>query len=286
MTIDRRTLLAAAPALAAWPALAQEAPPALAAYERQTGGRIGLYTENLATGAKIAWRANERFVMCSSFKASLAALVLARVDRGQDRLDAMIAYGPADVPDWWAPVAKANLAKGALSVEAMCAAAVEYSDNTCANALLARVGGPTAMTAFWRSIGDGVSRLDHNEPMLNRSPPGDPHDSTTPAAMAGNLRRFLLGDVLSPASRGRLTAWMIDCKTGDNRLRGGLPKTWRIADKTGNNGKDAAGDIAVVWPPSGKPVLISAYVQGGSPTDAQIASVFAEVGRMVSQRLG
>ena len=286
MITDRRTLLALAPALAALPALAQPAPPELLAYERETGGRIGIYAENLGTGAKIAWRANERFVMCSSFKASLAALVLARVDRGQDRLETMIAYGPADMQDWWAPVAKANLAKGAMSIAEMCAAAVEYSDNTCANLLLARVGGPPAMTAFWRSIGDRVSRLDHNEPMLNRSPPGDPHDTTTPAAMAGNLRRFVLGDVLSPASRDRFTGWMLGCKTGDNRLRGGLPKTWRIADKTGNNGVDAAGDIAVAWPPSGRPVLISAYVQGGAPTDAQITAIFADVGRMVGQRLG
>ena len=286
--LRRRALLAAAPALAAWPAFAQTPPPALAAYERDTGGKIGLYAENLTTGAKLAWRADERFVMCSSFKASLAALVLARVDRGQDGLERLIALGPWDVPsdDWYAPIAKQNLAKGALSVAEMCGAAVSYSDNTCANLLLARVGGPAALTAFWRATGDGVTRLDHNEPMLNRSPPGDPQDTTTPRAMAGNLRRFVLGKVLSPSSREHLTGWMLNCQTGANRLRGGLPTTWRIADKTGNNGKDAAGDIAVVWPRPGVPVLVCAYVQGGSPGDAQIASVFADVGRMVGQRLG
>jgi beta-lactamase class A len=281
MSLTRRLVLTAAPALAvAWPALAEAPPPELAAYEHETGGRVGLYAENLATGAKIAWRANERFVMCSSFKASLAALVLSRVDHGQDRLGDMIRYGPDDVPDWWAPVARKNLAVGAMSVADMCAAAVSYSDNTCANLLLARVGGPAALTAFWRRTGDGVTRLDHNEPMLNRSPPGDPHDTTTPAAMAGNLRRFLLGEMLSPASRESLTGWMVDCKTGDDRLRGGLPTTWRIADKTGNNGKDAAGDIAVVWPKPDAPILIGAYVQGGTPSPQQIETVFAEIGRM------
>ncbi len=113
------------------------------------------------------------------------------------------------------------------------------------------------MTAFWRSIGDTTTRLDHNEPELNRSPPGDPHDTTTPMAMAGNLRRLILGDAFSPASRERLTGWMVDCKTGDNRLRGGLPKTWKIGDKTGNNGKDASGDIAVVWPKADVAILIA-----------------------------
>ncbi|HEX4197501.1 MAG TPA: class A beta-lactamase [Caulobacteraceae bacterium] len=286
MSLDRRTLLAAAPALAAWPALAEAPPPALAAYERDTGGRIGVYAENLASGAKLAWRADERFVMCSTFKASLAALVLARADRGQDRLEATIAYGPADVPDWYAPIARQNLARGAMSVAEMCAAAVSYSDNTCANLLLARVGGPPALTGFWRATGDGVTRLDHNEPVLNRSPPGDPHDTTTPAAMAGTLRRFLLGQVLSPASRARLTGWMVDCKTGADRLRGGLPRAWRIADKTGNDGKDAFGDIAVAWPRPDAPVLVCAYTQGGAPTPTRAAAVFADVGRMVGERLG
>jgi len=163
---------------------------------------------------------------------------------------------------------------------------VELSDNTCANLLLARIGGPAALTEFWRSIGDAVTRLDHNEPELNRSPPGNPNDTTTPAAMAGNLRRFLLGEVLSQGSRDRLTRWMIDCKTGDNRLRAGLPRDWRVGDKTGNNGKDATGDIAVVWPKPDVAILVSAYTQGGSPTPAQQEALFAEIGRMVAQRLG
>jgi len=285
MTINRRTFLAAASSLVLSPSFAEEGPPVLAAYERETGGRIGLFAENLASGTKMAWRAEERFVMCSTFKASLAAFVLARVDRGEDRLDDMVAYGAQDLLDY-APVAKQNLAAGAMSVSDMCKAIVELSDNTCANLLLARSGGPAALTAFWRSTGDTVSRLDHNEPELNRSPPGDPHDTTTPAAMAGNLRRFVLAEVLSTRSRQHLTDWLVGCKTGNNRLRGGLPKEWKIGDKTGNNGKDASGDIAIAWPNAGGPVLVCVYTQGGSPTARQIESVFAEIGRMAGQQLG
>ena len=285
MILSRRMLLIAASGLVVRPAFAEEPPPALAAYERESGGRIGVYAENLATGAKLAWRAEERFVMCSTFKASLAACVLARVDRGQDRLDAMVSYGGDDLLEY-APTARQNLGKGAMSVADMCEGAVELSDNTCANLLLARVGGPAALTAFWRSTGDAISRLDHNEPELNRSPPGNPNDTTSPAAMAGNVRRFLLGEVLAPASREHLTEWMVNCKTGDNRLRAGLPKDWKIGDKTGNNGKDAAGDIAMARPASGGPVVIAAYTQGGSPTPDQITSVFTEIGRMVGERLG
>jgi beta-lactamase class A len=172
-----------------------------------------------------------------------------------------------------------------MSVAEMCKAIVELSDNTCANLLLARIGGPAALTAFWRSLGDATSRLDHNEPELNRSPPGNPQDTTTPAAMAGNLRRLVTGEALSQASRVQLTDWMVNCKTGAKRLRGGLPASWTIGDKTGNNGKDASGDIAVVWPKPDAPILIAAYTQGGSPTAPQIEAAFARIGRMVAERL-
>jgi beta-lactamase class A len=272
-------------ALLASPARAAAAPiAALTDYERASGGHIGLFVENVRTGATIAWRAHERFVMCSSFKASLAACILAGVDRGQVRLEDLIAYGPDDLLEY-APVARQNLAKGAMSVADMCKAAVELSDNTCANALLAHVGGPTALTAFWRSIGDAVSRLDHNEPELNRSPPGDPHDTTTPTAMAGNLRGLLLGNVLSPSSRERLTGWMLNCRTGDDRLRAGLPKGWRVGDKTGNNGRDACSDIAVTWTTGDTPVVICAYTQGGAPTPRHVETVFAAIGRFVGMNL-
>lgn len=286
MKLHRRAVLAAAAPLllARGGALAEEAPAVLKAYEQASGGRIGLYARNLKTGARLAWRADERFVMCSTFKASLAACVLARVDGGQERLDRLVPYTAADLQSY-APVAKAGLAKGALSVAELCKGAVELSDNTCANLLLAAVGGPQALTAFWRRTGDRVSRLDHNEPVLNRSPPGDPHDTTTPEAMAGSLQRFVLGPVLSPASRERLKGWMVDCQTGANRLRAGLPKAWAVGDKTGNNGKDAAGDLAIAWPRPDAPIVICAYAQGGAPTPGQLDTVFAAIGRLVGERL-
>jgi beta-lactamase class A len=283
--MNRREVVCSTLALLVSPAHAKSAPfTALTDYERSSRGHIGVHAKNLGTGAEISWRAHERFVMCSSFKASLAASILTDVDRGQACLDEMIAYGPDDLMEW-APVAKQNLEKGAMSVFEMCKAAVEFSDNTCANALLARFGGPEALTAFWRSIGDTVSRLDHNEPQLNRTPLGDPHDTTTPVAMAGNLQTLILGKSLSPTSREHLTSWMLGCKTGNNRLRAGLPKAWRVGDKTGNNGKDAFGDIAVTWSMREEPILICAYTRGGAPTSSQVDDVFAKIGRYVGMHL-
>jgi beta-lactamase class A len=258
---------------------------ALRALEQRAGGRIGLFAENQATGVQIAWRADERFHMCSSFKASLAACILARVDRGQDQLDAPVRYGEKDIlPDLNAPIAKAGLAKGRLLVGELCQGAVERNDGVCANLLLARIGGPAALTAFWRATGDAVSRQDDYEPVTTR--PGAIEDTTTPSAMAASLRRFVLGDVVSPASRERLSGWMRDCKTGRDLLRAGLPKGWTVADKTGNDGHAMLVDIAVAWPQTGKPLLITAYINGDPVTSAEVRRLMANIGSLVGQEIG
>lgn len=282
--ISRRTVLAAMPQFVAWSAVAQDSFSALQAYEQQTGGRVGVYALNTATGAELKWRADERFVMCSTVKASIAACVLARVDRGRDDLARMISFSEKDLEDY-APAARKRLGEGRMSVADMCAGAVEMSDSTCANMLLASVGGPGGLTEFWRSIGDAASRLDHKEPELNRSPPGNPEDTTTPAAMATNLRRLVLGDALTPVSREHLIGWMKRCQTGAKRLRAGLPSAWLVGDKTGANLKDAAGDIAVAWTSERRPVVIAAYTQGGTPSPAQIDAVFKFIGQSIGDQV-
>lgn len=284
--MKRRHFLGASALFVTSPSLAQTpAPKALADYENRTGGHIGFFAQNVVTGASLGWRASERFVMCSTFKASLAACVLSRIDQGHDTLEATLPFSAADIKDFYAPVAKANLARGSLTLRDLCAGAVEQSDNVCANLLLTHIGGPSALTAFWRALGDTTTRLDAYEPELNRTPLGRLENTTTPTAMTSVLKAITLGPALSAPSRALLVQWMIACQTGTHRLRAGLPKHWVVGDKTGNNGKDAAGDIAVIWPKSDTPLLVSAYTRGGKPTETDFATAFAAIGSLVAARL-
>ncbi|KXV41681.1 beta-lactamase [Gluconobacter japonicus] len=282
----RRKFLAGSVVFLAVPARAASRMTSItSSYEEATGGHIGVFARNLATGQRLTWRENERFVMCSTFKASLAALTLLRVDQGKESLETVVPYTASDLGDTYAPVAKANVAAGGLSVRAMCQAAVEWSDNVCANLLLARVGGPAALTRFWRSLGDRQTRLDDWEPVLNRTPQGGLRNTTTPEAMAWILEHLVFGHALSGASCSLLTGWMKNCQTGKGRLRAGFPPTWDVGDKTGNNGKDAAGDIAVAWPTREAPLIVCAYTRGGQPDEKQFFEVFSEIGRIAAETL-
>ena len=230
----------------------------LAWIEEREGGRLGAAVIDTETGWTLEHRADERFPMCSTFKLLAAAAALKRVDDGADRLDRVIAYGPGDLLDY-APIAKTHLASGGMTIADLCAAAIDWSDNTAGNLVLQAIGGPAGFTQFARSLGDSVTRLDRSEPALNAAAPGDERDTTSPRAMAEDIRQVLLGDLLSDASRLKLQAWLIDDKVGDKRLRAGLPLAWRIGDKTGSGDHGTANTIAIVWPPEREPIIAAVY---------------------------
>jgi len=221
--------------------------------------------------------------MCSTFKVLLAGATLARVDAGREALDRSISYGKADLLDY-APVTTARVGEGRLTVGELCTATVEVSDNTAANLLMRELGGPPAMTAFARTLGDSVTRLDRVEPELNEALPGDPRDTTTPEAMLGDLKALLLEPTLRTASRARLEGWMVGCKTGGNRLRAGLPTDWVVGDKTGSGARGTVNDVAVLRPPHRAPILVTAYFTGSTVEDRD--AVLAEVGRIVVAAFG
>lgn len=252
--------------------------------EAESGGRLGIAMLDTASGMQAGHRADERFPMCSTFKMLAAAAVLSRVDAGTERLDRRVMYGANDLVTY-SPVTKNGVASG-LTLDVLCDAAVTFSDNTAGNLLLAAIGGPAGLTAYIRRLGDRVTRLDRIETELNEATPGDPRDTTTPAAMTGNLRRLVLGDALSAASRDKLTGWLVGNKTGDTRLRAGLPGGWRIGDKTGGGGYGTNNDVAVIWPPGRAPVVLSVYLTETKLPMEKSNPAHAAVARAVADSLG
>lgn len=286
--IRRRELLIGslmtAPMLGGLPSLAQEREDkvreALFALDRKHGGRLGVAILDSGSGRIVAHRGEERFAMCSTFKFVAAAFALARVDRGEEELERRVSYSKADLITY-SPVTEKHVERG-LTVAEICDAAVTLSDNTAGNLLLDSFGGPKGLTDYMRSLGDEASRLDRREPELNEARTGDPRDTTTPVAMAGVLRQTVLGGALSPASRQQLTAWLVANKTGDKRLRAGVPKGWRIGEKTGTGNNNATNDVGVIWPPGRAALVVTAYYAETSAALPEREAVLAEVGRLAS----
>lgn len=294
----RRALLQAMAVAAALPLAGRSAGPdpgtrrleeALAQLEQTSGGRLGVGVLDADSGRSAGWRADERFGLCSTFKLLLAAVILREADAGRLALDEVLPYAREDlVPN--SPVTEAQLAAGGMRVEALAHATQTTSDNLAANLLMKRLGGPQALTSKLREMGDPTTRLDRWEPEMNRVPPGEERDTSTPRALAAIVARIFGNELLTPDSRQRLREWTIATTTGTRRLRAGLPRDWTVGDKTGTGYAPGMGnktnDIAIVWRAGRAPLVVTAYYESPGYFErirAEDEALLAQVGKLVGE---
>ncbi|WP_372495531.1 class A beta-lactamase [Saccharopolyspora soli] len=300
MRVGRRAILGAllaAPVVAACGSAGSSAPPtsapadpngkhaqAFADLERRYDVRLGVYALATGTGTTVAYRADERFAFCSTFKGLAAAAVLAR--NPLSHLDTVVAYTEADLMKS-AVITGQHVATG-MTIRQLCDAAVRYSDGTAGNLLLRDLGGPAQLTAYARSLGDTVTRMDRIEPTIVEAIPGDPRDTTSPRALGTDYQKIVLGDALPADKRGFLRDLLERNATGAGaqRIRAGVPQGWPVADKTGTGDYGTLNDIAIVWPPQSAPLVI-AIMSSKATKDAKYdQALLAEAAAHVVATLG
>ena len=219
--------------------------------------------------------------MDSTFKVLACATLLARSDAGDEDRNRRVPIAHADLVVY-SPETEAWVGQE-ITLEALCSATMRTSDNTAANKVLEALGGPEAVTTFLRSIGDEVTRLDRREPDLNEAAPGDPRDTTSPAAMANSLQDLVLGEALSPTSRETLTEWLVGNEVGGPLLRAGIPEDWLIGDRTGAGGHGSRGVAAVIWPPGQAPMVAVIYITQTEASMDLRNEAIATIGRALAE---
>jgi beta-lactamase class A len=252
--------------------------------ERTLAGRLGVFALNTANGKQLSYRGDEYFPMCSTFKVILASAILKRSTQIDGLMYQRIKYQQSDLVTY-SPITE-RYVKDGMTVDALCAAAIQYSDNTASNLLMKILGGPEAVTTFARSIGDRQFRLDRWETALNSSIPGDRRDTSTPNAMGLSLQRLTLGDALEPRLQLKLRVWLQGNTTGAARIRAGVPADWQVGDKTGTGDYGTANDIALIWPPRRSPVVVAIYTTQGEKDAKARNDLIASAARIVVDWLG
>lgn len=257
----------------------------LVALEKKTGGRLGVAVLDTETNISVGYHEGDRFFLCSTYKALAAGFVLARVDKGEEKLDRRVQFGK-DALVTYSPVTEKHAGADGMTVAELCEAAITMSDNTAGNLLLDSFGGPAALTAWLRQTGDDETRLDRREPDLNECKKDDPRDTTTPDSMLDTLGLLTAGDTLKEESRNLLIGWLVGDKVGDARLRAGVPKEWKVGDKTGTGNNGALGDVAIIWPPDRGPLIVAVYMAETTAPMNELNDIFAEIGKLVAGMAG
>lgn len=187
------------------------------------------------------YQADERFAMCSTFKLLLCAAAL---QRGPEFYERKVPVTEADLLSY-APKTR-KISGSEASILDLCHMFMSVSDNTAANLVLRELGGPSALTAFVRSLRDKVTRLDRFEPELNEAAPGDLRDITTPRSMAYLLGRLLSSDALPTYERDLFYKMLLSNETSGGLLKAAAPAGVEVADRTGAGGYGTRGIAAVV----------------------------------------
>lgn len=251
----------------------------LADLEKISGGRLGVYAINTANNHRILYRAAARFPMCSTNKMMGVAAILHKSQNDPNFLNQKIYYKKKDLVVY-SPVTAEHVEDG-MTIAELCAATLTTSDNTAINLLMKQIGGPKGVTAFARSIGDRRFRLDRWEPELNSALPGDIQDTSTPLAMATSLQRLGLESGLLNTQREQLQSWLKNNKTGDLRIRAGVPRNWIVGDKTGTCKFGTTNDIGILWPPNGLPIVLAIYFTQNEENAAPREDILASVTRII-----
>lgn len=251
--------------------------------ERRYDAKLGVYARNLRTGRTVRHHADDLFPICSVFKTLAAAAVLRDLDRDGEFLARRIHYTEADLVDGSDETRK-HLAEG-MTVAELCDVTIRFSDNAAGNLLLRELGGPTAITRFAHSLGDPVTRLDRWETELNSAEPWRVTDTTSPRAIGRTYARLVLGDALPAADRELLTHWLLNNTTSDDRLRAGVPPTWRVADKTGGGAYGTNNNVGIAWTPDGTPVVLAILSRKSDPAAVRENALIAEAAAVLSEVL-
>ncbi|EFV13026.2 class A beta-lactamase [Segniliparus rugosus] len=260
---------------------------AVTALERGHEAEVGVFVLDTGSGKTLEHRADQRFMMCSTFKALLAGAVLRKAQDEPGLLDRSIPV-PAEAAAGagYAPFGNSRLGKSATLAE-LCEASIQISDNIAANLLIDFLGGPPAVTSFFRSLDDTVTRLDRHEEAMSDGEAKDLLDTTTPRAIAKTLHKLALGEALAKPQRQQLVDWMLGSVTGTECIRAGLPSEWKVADKTGTGARGERHDIAIVWPTGGKAplaVAILTRVQNKAERNDQLLADVASAARVALTR--
>lgn len=225
--------------------------------ENSVGGRIGISAINLENNTRLEYRSDERFPLCSTAKLMVVSAILKQSINNTAFLQQKILYRKQDITTY-SPVTEKHIKDG-MTISELCAAAITQTDNTAMNLLMKNLGGPSAVTAFARSIGDNTFRLDRWETQLNSAIPGDLRDTSTPTAMEKSLQQLTIGNALPLSQQKQLQTWLKNSVTGNSRIRAGVPKDWIVGDKTGGGEYGTTNDIGIIWPPKSAPIIVAIY---------------------------
>jgi beta-lactamase class A len=252
-------------------------------------GTLGVAAYDLQTGQAWYWNENQAFRMQSVEKLLVAIAVLKKVDQGSISLHDLVPVSSAEVAEIRGAAIPDPLPLKTRSVllEDLLQKSLCNSNNGASDVLMRLAGGPLVVDKLIASFDIPGIRVDRYEREVVKvesraEPEVTKLDTATPKAICDLLVKLQNGKLLSPQSTKALLKLMAACKTGDRRIRAGLPAGTLVMDKTGTGGTQhgrcsATNDVAIAVLPNGQKIVIAVFLANAGGSAAKREQVIASV---------
>ncbi|MGZ3376846.1 MAG: class A beta-lactamase [Phenylobacterium sp.] len=293
---------------------------------RAAPGILGFALMNLESGQFWDRLGDRPFPMMSVSKLPLGCAVLSEVDAGRLSLAETITLRDEDLSPPFSPIADAWPRRSAYAIDDLFTAAIRDSDNTAADVLMRRIGGPGSVAGWLQAKKIDEVRVDRYERELGTNALGmasfraawkgsaafgaamatipsaqrhaamlaymaDPRDSATPRGMLGLLRKLDTGELISPAATRKLLQTLQQTPRGADRIKAGLPQGATFAHKPGTSITDqgltaAFNDVGIFTLPDRRSYAVAAFLTGSTASESDRAALFADLGRTAARSVG
>lgn len=227
--------------------------------------------------------------MQSVFKFHIALALMSEIDKGRFSLDQKIRITPKDLAiDMYSPIKDKYPQGTELTIAEIIQYTVSESDGIGCDVLLRLLGGPSVVEKYFVKKGFKNISIKVNEEVMQSKWENQFQNWTTPKAANQLLTDFYENkkQYLSAKSHEFIWKVMKATVTGENRLRGQLPKETVIAHKTGTSGvnkqtgiRGAVNDIGIVFLPNGEYFVISVFVTNSKENSDTNEKIIADIAK-------
>jgi beta-lactamase class A len=206
--------------------------------------------------------------MHSVVKLPIAVAVLEHVQAGRLALDRTVTVHEGDLAPGLTTARHWPRVPASATLRSLLELMLIESDNTAADLLLDRVGGPAAVRERLQARGlRGIEIARTMKAQARSAAAGEQAalDVATPLELVRLLAMLRRGELLRPDATALLLDLLGRARTGEHRLRGLLPPSAQVAHKTGTGARGSVtNDIGLIALPGGRGHLAMAVMVAGS----------------------
>lgn len=227
--------------------------------------------------------------LMSVFKYCVALQVLEKLENEKNSLDQPITIEERMIDkNLYSPMLeKYTTFPFDISIRELLEYTISQSDNNACDILINYIGGINNLNDFIHNIGFHDIEILHNEKEMNTDITKQYLNKAYPKDIIKLMKFVREGELLSAESKIFLDKAMTDAKTGQNKLKAGLPESVIIGHKTGSSSRTAEGikiadnDAGYVFLPDGTVYYITVMIKDSKLSDEDNAKIIREISKIV-----